>query len=118
MLTYPTQNEFLAYEQLQFGLDYYGLTNRSRIISTYALCGFGNLGSLGTQVGLMTQMAPSRNKDIANVAFSAFITGVIATITSANMVGMLLGSDTAAAMIAASKATAPGPPPGVAPPPT
>lgn len=117
LLIPTTQNEFLAYEQLQFGYDYFRLTDRSRIISTYALCGFGNLGSLGTQVGLMTQMAPSRNKDIANVAFSAFITGVIATITSANMVGMLLGSDTAAAMIAASKATAPGPPPGAAPPP-
>lgn len=60
----------------------------------------------------MTQMAPARNKDIAYVAFSAFLTGVVATITSASMVGMLLGSDTAAAMIAASKATAPGPPGG------
>ncbi|KAJ4385453.1 hypothetical protein N0V93_009881 [Gnomoniopsis smithogilvyi] len=110
------KNEFLAYEQLQYNYDYFRLTNRSRIISTYALCGFGNLGSLGTQVGLMTQMAPSRNKDIANVAFSAFLTGVVATITSASMVGMLLGSETAAAMIAASKLTAPGPPPGTPPP--
>ncbi|CAN8101937.1 unnamed protein product [Discula destructiva] len=104
------KNEFLAYKNLQYGADYMGLSPRSRIVSTYALCGFGSLGSLGTQVGLMTQMAPSRNKDIADVAFSAFITGVVATITSASMAALVMGSDTAAAMMAASMATAPGPP--------
>lgn len=105
------QNEFVAYKELQYGVDYMGLSPRSRIVSTYALCGFGNLGSLGTQVGLMAHMAPSRNRDIANVAFSAFVTGVVATVTSASMASLVLGSDVAAAMLAASQATAPGPPP-------
>lgn len=86
-----------------------GLSPRSRIISTYALCGFGNLGSLGTQVGLMTQMAPTRSKDIADVALSAFITGVVSTITSASMAALVIGSDTAEAMLMASAATAPYP---------
>lgn len=93
------QNEFTAYEELQTGTAYMNLSPRSRLIATYSLCGFGNLGSLGTQVGLMTQMAPFRHKDIANVAFSAFITGVISTLTSAGMAGLLLSADTASAMM-------------------
>lgn len=76
-----------------------GLSPRSRLISTYSICGFGNLGSLGTQVGLMTQMAPSRNRDIANVALSAFLTGIISTLTSAGMAGLLMGAETAASMM-------------------
>lgn len=93
------KNEFLAYQQLQTGADYMGLSPRSRLIATYSLCGFGNLGSLGTQVGLMTQMAPSRNKDIASVAFSAFLTGVVSTLTSAGMAGMLLGGESASSLL-------------------
>lgn len=93
------KNEFLAYQQLQTGTDYMNLSPRSRLIATYSLCGFGNLGSLGTQVGLMTQMAPSRNKDIASVAFSAFLTGVVSTLTSASMAGMLLGGESASSLL-------------------
>lgn len=83
------------------------LSPRSRLIATYSLCGFGNFGSLGTQVGLMTQMAPGRSRDIAGVAFSAFITGVISTLTSAGMAGLLLGGETAASLLAAPTSTAP-----------
>ncbi|KAF3766853.1 hypothetical protein M406DRAFT_327969 [Cryphonectria parasitica EP155] len=93
------RNEFIAYEELQTSPAYIPLSPRSRLIATYSLCGFGNLGSLGTQVGLMTQMAPRRNKDIASVAFSAFITGVISTLTSAGMAGMLLGEQSAMSLL-------------------
>lgn len=100
------QNEFTAYEMLQTSAAYVDISPRSRLIAMYSLCGFGSLGSLGTQVGLMTQMAPSRNHDIANVAFSAFLTGVIATLTSASMAGMLLGAETASSLLQPAGAAA------------
>lgn len=92
-----------------------GLSPRSRLISTYSICGFGNLGSLGTQVGLMTQMAPSRKQDIANVAFSAFLTGIISTLTSAGMAGLLLGADTASSMMQPPAIFTDAPPPAPTP---
>ncbi|PSR80676.1 Na+ dependent nucleoside transporter C-terminus-domain-containing protein [Coniella lustricola] len=102
------RNEFLAYRELQENALYLQLSPRSRLIATYSLCGFGNLGSLGTQVGLMSQLAPRRNKDIANVAFSALLTGVISTLTSAGMAGILLGEmSTTSLAMARSNATMP-----------
>ena len=51
--------------------------------------GFGNIGSLGTQIGVLTQIAPNRGGDVSKVAISALVSGVIATLTSASIAGML-----------------------------
>jgi CNT family concentrative nucleoside transporter len=69
---------------------YTTLSGRSRLIAAYSLCGFGNLGALGTQIGLLSQMAPERSGDISRVAWSAWITGIISTLMSASMAGMLI----------------------------
>lgn len=52
--------------------------------------GFGNLGSLGTQIGVLSQIAPSRSGDVSRVALSALFSGVLATLTSASIAGMLV----------------------------
>lgn len=46
-------NEFVAYKALQTDPAYSNISPRSRLIATYALCGFANIGSLGTQSVLL-----------------------------------------------------------------
>lgn len=66
------------------------MSPRSVLIATYALCGFGNIGSLGIQIGILSQLAPSRAGDVAQLAVSALITGVVSTLTSAAVAGLLV----------------------------
>ncbi|KAL4875031.1 Na+ dependent nucleoside transporter C-terminus-domain-containing protein [Aspergillus karnatakaensis] len=82
-------NEFVAYQALQ-GAEYDNLSTRSRMIATYALCGFANIGSLGNQIGVLAQLAPSRSGDVSRVAVSAMLTGAISTFTSAAIAGLLI----------------------------
>lgn len=51
--------------------------------------GFGNIGSLGTQIGVLSQIAPGRAGDVSRVALSALFSGVLATLTSASVAGMI-----------------------------
>ena len=80
------QNEFAAFLDLQNA----DLSPRSRLIATYAICGFGNIGSLGIQIGILSQIAPSRGGDVSRLAFSAFLSGVLATLTSAAVAGLVV----------------------------
>lgn len=86
-------NEFVAYNSLVNEPRYAGLSPRSQLIATYALCGFGNFGSLGTQIGVLSQIAPSRAGDVSTVALSALFSGVISTLTSASVAGMLITNE-------------------------
>ena len=63
---------------------------RSKLIATYSLCGFGNIGSLGTQSGVLSQIAPGRTGDVAGLAISALITGILSTLSSAAIAGLLI----------------------------
>ncbi|KAJ5222892.1 Solute carrier family 28 member 3 [Penicillium citrinum] len=85
-------NEFVAFTDLTQGPEYLAMSPRSQIIATYALCGFGNLGSLGVQIGILSQIAPGRAGDVSRVAVSALFSGVLSTLTSASIAGMLITS--------------------------
>ncbi|KGO73329.1 Na dependent nucleoside transporter [Penicillium italicum] len=87
------QNEFVAYDALQHNAEYKDLSDRSRLIVTYALCGFANIGSLGNQIGVLSQIAPGRANDVSRVAFSAMVTGAISTFTSAAIAGLLITNE-------------------------
>lgn len=52
--------------------------------------GFGNFGSLGTQIGVLSQIAPSRAGDVSRVALSALFSGVLSTLSSASIAGLLV----------------------------
>lgn len=80
-------NEFVAFATLT--AETTTLTTRGRVIATYACCGFGNIGSLGNQIGVLSQIAPSRVGDVSRVAVSALFSGIIATLSSASIAGML-----------------------------
>lgn len=82
-------NEFVAYQELASTFKEV-LTYRSYMITTYALCGFANLGSVGMQIGTMSTLAPNRAGDIARLAVSAMICGAFSTWVSAAIAGMLI----------------------------
>ena len=82
-------NEFLAYLDLA-RLPPEALSPRSRLIMTYALCGFANLGSLGIMVGGLTAMVPERRDDIVAMAPKSLLVGLLATLLSAAIVGTIV----------------------------
>ncbi|MFT3731086.1 MAG: nucleoside transporter C-terminal domain-containing protein [Hyphomicrobium sp.] len=88
MGTKTVLNEFVAY--LNFShLPPDALSPRSRLIMTYALCGFANFGSLGILVGGMTAMAPGRKHDIMALGTRSILSGTLATLMSGAVIGMI-----------------------------
>jgi CNT family concentrative nucleoside transporter len=81
-------NELIAYLQLA-GSAGAGLSPRSRLIVTYALCGFANLGSLGILIGGMVAMVPTRRAEIVSLGARTLISGTLATLMTAAVVGAL-----------------------------
>lgn len=82
-------NELLAYIDMA-GLPADALSGRSRLIMTYALCGFANLGSLGIMIGGLTAMVPERRGEIVDLAPRAMLIGFLATLLSAAVVGVVI----------------------------
>src|ERR1700733_11306682 len=82
-------NELLAYRQLA-ALPPGILSDRSRLLATYALCGFANFGSVGILVAGLATMAPSRRTEIAKLGMRALLGGTLATCGTAAIVGLLV----------------------------
>lgn len=81
-------NEMLAYMELaELPADV--LSPRSRLVLTYALCGFANLGSLGIMLGGLTAMAPERRAEIVSLGPKSIVSGVLATCLTGTVVGLL-----------------------------
>ena len=81
-------NELIAY--LQLGQIPAGaLSERSRLILTYALCGFANFGSLGIMIGGMVAMVPARRAEIVSLGAKTLISGTLATMMTAAVVGAM-----------------------------
>jgi CNT family concentrative nucleoside transporter len=82
-------NELVAY--LEFAaLPADALSGRSRVIMTYALCGFANLGSLGIMIGGLTTMVPERRTEILELGPRTLVAGTLATLSCGAVVGVLL----------------------------
>ncbi|MBA4396007.1 MAG: nucleoside:proton symporter [Syntrophus sp. (in: bacteria)] len=82
-------NEFIAYVDLA-GLPVGTLSERSRMIMLYALCGFANLGSLGIMIGGMGAMAPERRDEIVALGFRSIVCGTMATCMTGAIIGLFL----------------------------
>jgi CNT family concentrative nucleoside transporter len=81
-------NELIAYSELsRLGAD--ALSERSRLVMTYALCGFANFGSLGIMIGGMGAMVPERRAEIVELAPKSLVSGTLATCLSGAIVGFL-----------------------------
>jgi CNT family concentrative nucleoside transporter len=81
-------NEFVAYLDLAH-LPPDALAPRSRLIMTYALCGFANFGSLGIMIGGMGAMVPDRRQEIVTLGTRSLLSGTIATCMSGAAAGLL-----------------------------
>jgi CNT family concentrative nucleoside transporter len=86
-------NEFVAYTTLSDALarDPAWISERSRVIVSYALCGFANFGSIGIQIGGYTSLAPERRAEFASIAPRAMLAGLLATSLVACVAGLLIG---------------------------
>ena len=81
-------NEFIAYLHLS-QLQETALSPRSRLIMTYALCGFANFGSLGIMLGGMGSMAPERRAEIVALGPRAILAGTLTTLITGALLGIL-----------------------------
>ena len=89
MGTKTVLNELIAYVELA-GLAPGTLSERSRIIMLYALCGFANLGSLGILIGGLGTMVPERRSEIVALGMKSIVSGTLATLVTAAIVGLWL----------------------------
>jgi concentrative nucleoside transporter, CNT family len=83
-------NEFVAYSTMsrELAADPSWLSERSRVIVSYALCGFANVGSIGIQIGGYASLAPSRRADLTQLGPRAMLGGLLTTCLVACVAGM------------------------------
>lgn len=96
-------NEFLAYEDLSAIINgrfttlidgkeaIVEISDRTKVILTYALCGFSNFGAIGIQIGGIGPLAPARRGDLAQLGLRAMFGGMLACCMTACMAGLLYG---------------------------
>ncbi|XP_008060845.1 sodium/nucleoside cotransporter 2 [Carlito syrichta] len=95
-------NEFVAYQQLSqyknkrlSGVEEWiegekqWISVRAEIITTFSLCGFANLSSIGITLGGLTSMAPQRKSEMSKTVISALFTGACVSLISACVAGIL-----------------------------
>jgi len=83
--------EFIAFLHLYESLsaDMAALSPRTVVIASYALCGFANFGSIGIQLGGIGGIAPERRHDLARLGVRAMFGGMLASLMTASVAGML-----------------------------
>lgn len=92
-------NEFVAYIDLgsyvdgkvKSGEEVVTISERTRVILTYALCGFSNFGAIGIQLGGIGPLAPSRKSDLAQLGLRAMLGGMLACCMTACVAGVMYG---------------------------
>lgn len=82
-------NELLAYVELA-KLDAQALSERSRLIMIYALCGFANFASLGIMIAGLSTMAPQRREEIVSLGPKSILSGTFSTCLMGALVGVLI----------------------------
>lgn len=66
------------------------MTDRTKAIVSFALCGFANLSSIAILLGGLGAMAPTRRHDLAKLGIRAVIAGSLANLMSATIAGLFL----------------------------
>jgi CNT family concentrative nucleoside transporter len=80
--------EFIAFIDLG-AVPAEAMSERTRMILTYAICGFANVASVGIMTGGMTVLMPERRSEILNLAWKALLPGFMATLMTAAIVAAL-----------------------------
>ncbi|WP_121065541.1 NupC/NupG family nucleoside CNT transporter [Chachezhania antarctica] len=79
-------NEFVAFAEL--GQDT-TLSERTRLIMTYALAGFANFGSVGIMIGGMSAIVPERRPEIVELGMKALVSGTLTTLMTGAVIGAM-----------------------------
>ena len=86
-------NEFIAYKDMAaYYADPKGevpMSERTKVILTYALCGFSNFGAIGIQLGGIGPLAPERRSDLAQLGLRAMFGGMLAACMTACLAGIM-----------------------------
>ncbi len=82
-------NELVAYVKLA-SLPAGALSERSKLIMTYAMCGFANFGSLGIMIAGFRVIAPDRQKDVLSLGIKSIVAGTLATLMTGAIVGIVM----------------------------
>jgi CNT family concentrative nucleoside transporter len=80
-------NELVAYVDLA---RMEALSDRSRVLMSYALCGFANFGSLGIMIGGLSTMCPERRGEVISLGLKSIVAGTLATCLTAATVGLFV----------------------------
>jgi concentrative nucleoside transporter, CNT family len=88
MGTKTVLNEFIAYLDMS-KLAAGELSERSRVIMTYSLCGFANFASLGIIIGGMGTMCPERRSEIIDLGYKCLVAGTLSTLSCGALVGII-----------------------------
>jgi CNT family concentrative nucleoside transporter len=83
-------NEFIAYQELAAISAQGALAPRTVAITSYALCGFANFGSLAILVGGLGGLVPGRREEVARFGLRSIASGTLASFMTACVAGMLL----------------------------
>ncbi|QLD34191.1 NupC/NupG family nucleoside CNT transporter [Mannheimia varigena] len=92
-------NEFVGYLEFAKYLQpdsVVQLSDKTKAIITFALCGFANISSIAVLIGGIGSMAPTRRSDIARLGLKAVIGGTLANLMSATIAGFFIGLSGAA----------------------
>lgn len=92
-------NEFVGYLEFAKYLQpdaVVQLSDKTKAIITFALCGFANISSIAVLIGGIGSMAPNRRSDIARLGLKAVIGGTLANLMSATIAGFFIGLSGAA----------------------
>ncbi|MBQ7529313.1 NupC/NupG family nucleoside CNT transporter [bacterium] len=90
-------NEFVAYSDLIKHMtigdkpaELVELSQKGKLIATFAVCGFANFSSIGINVGCIGGLAPSRKSELATLGFRAMLGGTMASLMTACLAGILM----------------------------
>jgi CNT family concentrative nucleoside transporter len=83
-------NEMIAYQQMLGMIKANLLTERSILITSYALCGFANFSSIAIQIGGIGGLAPERRSDLAKLGLKAMLGGTLAALMTGTIAGILI----------------------------
>ncbi|XP_031330960.1 solute carrier family 28 member 3-like isoform X2 [Photinus pyralis] len=82
-------NEFAAFKEMGKMV----LTKRTKMIATYAICGFSNPGSIGIMISALSVLMPKKRSAITSTVFRAFIAGEIVCFMTACIAALLIPED-------------------------
>jgi Nucleoside permease len=86
-----TLTEFVAFIELG-RVPVEEMSERTRMLMTYALCGFANIGSVGITVTGLSVLMPERREEVLGMVWKALFAGFLATIMAASVVGAMPGA--------------------------